>query len=453
MWLRRAVVVLAACSSSPHHKPDAAPPPPDAPPLPPFTQQFSANLDILFVIDNSASTADKQTLFATNFPNFVTALDALPQGRPSLHIGVVDSTVDIGVQGFGPGCPSPDPNDNGLLQNTARVAGCTPPAGRYIVDIKNGTGGRTTNYSGTLQDAFSCIAQVGAIGCGFEAQLEGMKRALDGSRPENAGFIRPDANLVIVFLTDEDDCSAKDSSLFQLTAADVGPRDFRCQPLYAYTCDTPISAINPGSYTNCVPRTGSYLQEIAYYTQFLASLKGGQRIAIAMLMGDRQPVDSRGFDITTGPITTPFSQALALEPSCMATINGATAVGRPGIRLGAFVDAFGTQGRIYSVCQSDYSAALTDFGQLMVDTQQPCISGTVDATDTDPANPGVQPACTVSLDSQIVPLCQMADPTTPSTSSPTPCAYFVVDASCGTPTNLLVHTTFASYSVMTVNCP
>src|SRR5262245_7415668 len=75
----------------------------------------SADIDILFVIDNSGSTNDKQTVFAQNFPLFVQALDAFQTGRPNLHIGVVDTTVDIGAQGYGNGangCPSPDPGDD-----------------------------------------------------------------------------------------------------------------------------------------------------------------------------------------------------------------------------------------------------------------------------------------------------------------------------------------------------
>ena len=144
---------------------------------------FSADIDILFVIDNSASTADKQAVFSANFPKFVAALDAFPLGgRPNLHIAVVDTTVDIGVQGYAPSCPSPDPNDNGVFQNTPRVAGCQAPTGRFISDIKNSDMTRTVNYSGTLDQALSCIALVGATGCGFEAQLEAaVASALDGS--------------------------------------------------------------------------------------------------------------------------------------------------------------------------------------------------------------------------------------------------------------------------------
>ncbi len=179
-------------------------------------------LDILFVVDNSSSTIDKQTVFAANFPRFVQALDAFPAGRPDLHVGVVDTTVDIGAPGFSngaAGCPSPDPGDDGLLQNTARIAGCSAPTGQYIVDGAGSDGTRSTNYTGTLDQALSCIAQIGDTGCGFEAPLEAMQRALDGSRPENAGFVRADADLAVVIITDEDDCSVADNSIFRCPTA------------------------------------------------------------------------------------------------------------------------------------------------------------------------------------------------------------------------------------------
>src|SRR5688572_15802656 len=49
----------------------------------------TVELDLLFVIDNSASTREKQTVFAANFPRFVEALEAFDGGLPNLHIGVV----------------------------------------------------------------------------------------------------------------------------------------------------------------------------------------------------------------------------------------------------------------------------------------------------------------------------------------------------------------------------
>src|SRR5262249_12371662 len=92
------------------------------------------------------------------------------------------------------------PLDDGLLKRAARVPGCTPPTDNYIVDIKRPDRMRMSNHTGALADTFSSIAQLGDQGCGYEAQLEGMKRALDVSRPENAGFLRPGACLAVVII-------------------------------------------------------------------------------------------------------------------------------------------------------------------------------------------------------------------------------------------------------------
>ena len=71
--------------------------------------------------------------------------------------------------------------------------------------------GGQANYTGHVADVFTCIAALGQAGCGFEHQLAAVLRALgaDGSPApaENEGFLRPDALLAIVVLTNEDDCS------------------------------------------------------------------------------------------------------------------------------------------------------------------------------------------------------------------------------------------------------
>lgn len=403
----------------------------------------SADIDILFVIDNSGSTLDKQTVFSQNFPRFVQALDAFPMGRPDLHIGVVDTTVDIATPGYASGntgCPSPDPRDNGLLQNTPKIAGCTPPNGQFITDIKNPAGSRTVNYAGTLEDTVSCIALLGADGCGFEAPLEAMKRALDGSRPENAGFIRNGAYLGVIILTDEDDASVKDPAVFSLPDATVGGNnDFRVQPLFAYQCTTPISSSTPGTYNHCTPRTSSYLQDPSYYAQFLASVKDPSQIVVAAIAGpppglqtnDSPPQTASSPSIATGPVMlNGRTQDLALLPSCSATINGNPAIGRPGVRLASFVSDFGDRGRFYTVCQSDYSAALADIGKTLFNAISPCLEGAIDPTDADPGNPGPQLQCTVSdvqvddrtgATSTVIPACKMQDATTPAATGARPC--------------------------------
>ncbi len=340
----------------------------------------STDIDILFVIDNSASTQDKQTAFLANFANFVTALDAFPTGRPNIHMGVVSSGVKIGSQdqsSYGTACVNA-PGDNGLLHNTAGgvPAGCTAPNGRFISDIAQPDGTRQTNYTGTLQDTFSCIADIGTTGCGFEAQLEGMKRALDGTNPENTGFLRDGAFLAIVILTDEDDASVKDPSVFDLPTSQVGPGDFRLQPLYAYQCDTAISATTPGTYNDCKPLVGSYLQDTDFYTSFLASVKDPSQLVVALIAGGQQDGSPPASTIMTGPLTIGGqTQAMALQPSCNATINGNMAIARPGIRLYDFLTQFGDHGLYQTVCTGDYSPALTAIGQLLFKTVSPVSRG------------------------------------------------------------------------------
>jgi hypothetical protein len=390
---------------------------------------LAADIDILFLIDNSPSTADKQTVFASNFPRFIQALDGFPGGRPNVHIGVVSSTMEIPrttlEAGLAGACTSA-PNDSGLMHNRATVGGCTPPSGRFIVDVANSDGSRMQNYpggSGNLAATFSCIAQLGSGGCAFEHQLGAIKAALDGSRPENAGFVRPGAYLAVIILTDEDDCSARDPAVFNLPVADVGPIDFRCQPYFAYTCDQPISPRDPGTYTNCRVRTDSYLEDPQAFVRFLTNLKGDPGLVVVGLVSG--PAAST---IMTGPLTRPFNQAFALQPSCQ--INNNAEIGRPGIRLASFLAGFPGHGLSSSVCASDYTQALADFGDLLFRVVSPCLGGDVDATDIDPGAPGVQLDCSVAdvtdagLASQsevVLPRCPMASAQTPTAGGTRPC--------------------------------
>ena len=464
-----ALVLLAACP----HRSLA-----ELPPTTAGTQTknipVSADIDILFVIDNSLSTADKQALFAQNFPAFVDVLDTqFGMGRPNLHIAVVSTTVGTESSAMLAGCPSA-PTDDGAFQaamvgSDAACSQCAVDGSdRFLSDVATATG-RTTNYScpGTnpLAVALPCMAELGTAGCGFEAPLEAMKRALDGSQPGNTGFVRDGAYLAVVILTDEDDCSINydkgGAAIFSLNPADVGgTSDFRCQPMYAYRCDRAISAVGDGNvhdYTGCVPLSGSaspYLQDTSYYYNALTTIKDPSQLVVAVIGGtdaNGNMPDPTGFSIATGPVQVPGQtqvQDPALEPSCMATVNGHPAIARPGLRLADFVSQFGERGKYYSVCQSDYTPALRDIGERLFAAISPCLEGPIDTTDADPNNPGLQPQCTVSYlfdfgtpqqhEQELAP-CIMTDPTTPS-SQPSPCWYVVTDpTTCADPSTLPTH--------------
>jgi len=141
---------------------------------------------------------------------------------------------------------------------------------------------------------------------------------------------------------------------------------------------------------------------------------------------------ANGPDIATGPLTTVGNptQSIALLPSCLATINGNPAVGRPAIRLASFVRDFGTRGRFYSICQGDYSAALGDIGKTLFNAVSPCLEGPIDPTDADLATAGPQLQCTASDvqvddrsgdDRALIVPCEMEDARTPAAGGSRPC--------------------------------
>ena len=68
------------------------------------------------------------------------------------------------------------------------------------------------NYDGDIADVFGCLARLGTEGCGLEEQLASVRAALTRGRSE--GFLRDDAYLAVILISDEDDCSVYDPSLF-----------------------------------------------------------------------------------------------------------------------------------------------------------------------------------------------------------------------------------------------
>jgi hypothetical protein len=181
-----------------------------------------------------------------------------PDDRPQypavrdLHVGVVSS--DLGTPGLPetspqiPTCFNRAVGDNGYLNPLARtdpaqvtaisyhlpwlqpVPGCGLSAADALpADFRPASCFNSNNYPTflafnagsddptTLTESFRCNAGLYLCGCGLEQQLESVYRALvvhnargaAGSSGANAGFLREDALLAIVLLTDEEDGSVR----------------------------------------------------------------------------------------------------------------------------------------------------------------------------------------------------------------------------------------------------
>jgi hypothetical protein len=286
-------LVLSACGKSQDsNSPSASQTPGSGTTLPGGTGQqtdFSIlvapdrRVDILFLVDNSPSMDPKQKALADNFPKMIEQLDALPDGRPDLHIGVVSSDIGAGGRPIGGNCnvvlgdrgllwgnvpvatSNWDPNnpqpcyDNSPVRATIAPGSCwalaqTPPItngcglnenARWIEDIQPPPGStqRQVNYTGApnaLPNVFSCLAKgVGVGGCGFEHQLQAVRVALNPQQigcdaqgknctdvnMANVGFLRSGAYLAIILITDEDDCSGEPNNATNDNIFVNSPRD------------------------------------------------------------------------------------------------------------------------------------------------------------------------------------------------------------------------------------
>lgn len=208
-------------------------------------------LDLLFLVDNSASMREEQAALISEIPRMVTILATgeLPDGSTfepvaSLRVGVI--TSDMGVGGINIPANtmcSRTLGDDGVMLTEHRGAR-TDCAAAYppFLDFAASSG---------VAEAFTadvrCLANTGAGGCAFEQQLEAVLKALTPSTStitfpqrrlgvelrntvghgdtENAvdrgdgtreGFVRPNSLLAIVVITDEDDCSSADLDLYDI---------------------------------------------------------------------------------------------------------------------------------------------------------------------------------------------------------------------------------------------
>ena len=153
-------------------------------------------VDFLFVIDNSGSMGTSQGQLVSNFPVFIDGIQSTLDSVVSYQVGVVTSD---NYTYNAPGC-------NGLSSLVVQTGGfqssnavCGPYADGF----------NFMTEADDLAETFSCAAQIGTSGSGTELVMQAVEEAVsrvEGGPGEcNEGFIRDDALLVIVIITDESD--------------------------------------------------------------------------------------------------------------------------------------------------------------------------------------------------------------------------------------------------------
>lgn len=340
----------------------------------------SKAVDILFVIDDSGSMTDQQAQLGIWSKEMFSVLSGDGE-LPDLHIGVTSSSVAI------PGPMGCENGTGGMLTTGAVVA-----SDRFLSDVA-GPEGRVRNYEGTLTDAFAKMARVGDAGCGYEQPFKAARLAL-----ASEGFLRDDALLLVVFVTDEDDCSSADPAFYADpygdACSDMGPMtSYRCFE-HGVECADGKGSREFGERTNCRPSSnGRYIESVPGFAQELKKLKPHPaQTLVAGIYG--KPNGVFAIPDETVELANGY-QTPRLADVCGG--NGVEGTGAtPAIRMNALLAEFGGRASQSSICESELSWAMRDVGLVAREaaTRSHCLRGAL--VDTDAVAPGVQPACKVT---------------------------------------------------------
>lgn len=413
------LAVLAACGGAPEPAPTATSHIPS---------RARDKLDVLFVVDSSLSMLGEQPELAEQFERYVAGLTRSGASLPDLHLAVI--STDLGAGGHADVANCTASGDDGRFRRGEGDA-CGLVAGDFITDAPGDEGTRQVNYTGTLAEAFTCMAMIGPGGCGFEQPLASLVRALEREQGAPTGFLRPEAALAVVLIGDEDDCSAWPDAAATVFDPSPSTLDDPLGPLASYRCfefgvvcepDAPREVgVEPVTMTDCRPREDSpYLAPPSEFVDRLLAIKADPgAISVTVMNGDPTP--------EVQVALAPEGDQLVLRPSCS---HEDVVVAAPAIRLASFAAAFGPLAVQASICSDDLGPELeASGGSARAAAGRPCLVGAL--ADVDAAAPAVQPACRVAA---VTRLGQPDETRTevPACGSGQPCWRAVPDAAqCG----------------------
>jgi hypothetical protein len=381
-----------------------------------------AAIDILFVFDNSGSMGEEQAALAASIDDLVAALEQI-QGI-SYRIGV--TTTDNG----NPWCGTTSPEAGKLQLSSCRerqgefvfngsqptdvtAEACTdictldsipvlPTTTHLDTDalprpwIQGGSDG--TNLDGVaIGDALRCVLPQGIAGCGFEQPLASLKKAVQRSEDPldpQFGFIRPDAHLAVILVTDENDVSyASDFQSIFLPASMGGNQVFwsdteAAAPTSAVQWNAGVQCTGgPGVYDEChasnrgingeydVPDADAVLVPVDTYRDFFAQLLAEKRAladASVFLFGvvgvpPGYPAQALQYADSVDPTE---QNDFGIGAGCVSESGTA----RPPVRERELIESFRYQGmasNLYSICRPP----LSDVYSLIVGQLAPYLGG------------------------------------------------------------------------------
>jgi hypothetical protein len=381
-------------------------------------------VDILFVIDDSGSMGEEQGALAANFSALVEQLESFEVGAdyrigitttdsahpfcpdPQAQLGALQlrsclSHLDDFVFGDDDrrdeACRSRCPAElEGLAPLPTALEDGGPLAPRPWLERSD----RSTNVPDgvTTAQALACWGPQGIDGCGYEAPLEAVLAAFARSEDDDdpaAGFLRDDALLQVVIVTDEVDCSIAPGG-----EAAFDPEGSRTLWWTAPTARSAPSAVCwragtacqtlPDGRTECLPADidaegqpatpeDAVLHPVSRYMEALRELDERKRahmrvdepqVLLSVIAGVPQGWDGSPIDYSQGD-DGGFASNFGVGAGCRSEMGQAV----PPVRLLAVADEFG-EANVFSICDGDYRPALEAIaGRLVEQLSRPtCIA-------------------------------------------------------------------------------
>ena len=238
------------------------------------TPVTSNRVDVLLVVDKSRGMGEKEALLATAIPDLVNRFAnprcIEPSGSPAaqqpagpadpcpsptsqrefapvrdMHLGVVSSALgDHGGDVCAENMPNSTNNDLAELLTRSEGGGTVPTyqsLGFLAWDpAQQLTPPGETDVQNLITNLSAMVIGAGSVGCGLESQLESWYRFLVEPDPyltieaqngqavaqgtdttllaQRKAFLRPDSLLIVLLLTDENDCSIRDGGQYYYAA-------------------------------------------------------------------------------------------------------------------------------------------------------------------------------------------------------------------------------------------
>lgn len=318
----------------------------------------NGELDVLLVVDNSGSMGEEQALLVREFPRLARVLasgdrdgDGIQDfpALQSVQLGVISTDLGSGAE--------------------AGVRTCEPGFGQDGI-LLGSPGSSFATYNAadpaSLEDFVahvSSTAMLGTAGCGYEQPLEASLLALSAPSTmpaspigyegrtghalgANAGFLRDNSMLAIVYVTDENDMSVADAAVFSGS-------------------DARFASVPPNQRAFVLEDDTSAILPVSRYVSNMSALRDDPRdLIFAAVTGipmdvspDAANPDFAALDASTDMTFRSDESGSSALPAC-SSMNGVAQPSRRIVHTAEGLEAAGASTVLTSICEADFQRLL-----------------------------------------------------------------------------------------------